>query len=179
MGREKSRSYRQENHRIGEWDNPSVQLLCMWAMDVPGTCPGAVLFSPALPGEWGRQRGLCHCHWSSDFLLFQLESKEDWLEGKSSCSWISLDKEKRNIYSMAQESLLTLGVDHLLEYGSSRGWWMVSLDLCSIEPTGTELGPRELVSVLENRVKLQIRHNLEAIEHTVYFLECFAMALPF
>lgn len=56
---------------------------------------------------------------------------------------------------------------------------MVSLDLCSIELTGTELGPRELVSVSENRVKLQIRHNLEVIEHTVYFLECFAMALPF
>ena len=33
---------------------------------------------------------------------------------------------------------------------------MVSLDLCSIELTGTELGPRELLSVLENKGKLQM-----------------------
>lgn len=62
--------------------------------------------------------------------------------------------KRKEIFTLCHESLLTLGMDHLLEYGGSGGRWMVSLDLCSIELTRTELGPRELLSVLENKGKL-------------------------
>lgn len=91
--------------------------------------PGAALFSPALPGGWGRRRGLYYCRWSSGLLPSQLESKGDWLEGKVVALELALLRRKE-IFTLSPTRVSWLWewiIDWDMGAAGMDGWFLWTL----------------------------------------------------